>query len=160
MEELIDIKTLRQWVVRGIQMKAIYFLIVSKDFNEDYYPVFIYNEDKKIETIEKNNKDYKRVQTSINIKEKAKELCIDYDYISKPILSSNFPEQMEYELQSNEYKGKWTEWHPTKEEWLWEMQHHIYKLMHSIKNEEKVDIREFSADVANLAEKSYTEFGI
>ena len=76
------------------------------------------------------------------------------------ILSDSFVKQMEKELQENQIKGNWEDWKPTKQEWLWEIQYHMAKLQIAIQNNEKENIKEYSADVANLAEKSYTQFGL
>lgn len=70
-----------------------------------------------------------------------------------------FIERMDIELKANAHKGNWGEWKPTKEEWLWEMQHHQAKLQDAIASKNKDTILEFSADVGNLAEKAFVTFG-
>lgn len=70
-----------------------------------------------------------------------------------------FSVRMEEELIANAHKGDWNFWTPTKEEWLWEMNHHIAKLQKAIQEGDRQLICEFSADVANLAEKAFTSFG-
>lgn len=75
------------------------------------------------------------------------------------LLSKEFVEQMESELQDNQRKGDWREWHPKENEVLNEIMHHFHKLNKALKNDNKEEIKEFSADIANLCEKVYTEFG-
>lgn len=94
------------------------------------------------------------------------EICEEFDAKEKQIknlmedkLVSPFTMQMAAEIEDNAYKGNWEEWIPTKEEWLWEMQHHQAKLQNAIADKDIDLIREYSADVGNLAEKSFSVFG-
>jgi len=148
-----------RWIKEGIKENAIEILVVSDDFSHEYYPVYILDIEKKIETIERYNKNMQRVKESINISEYCSKNNIDINKEANKILSDTFIERMEIELINNSDKGIWVNWKPTKEEWLWEMQHHMAKLQISIQNNDKEGIQEYSADVANLAEKSYITFG-
>jgi hypothetical protein len=148
-----------RWIKEGIKENAIEILVVSDDFSHEYYPVFIFDITKKTETIVQYNQNMQRVKESINISQYCVEHNIDINKENNKILSDIFIERMEIELIDNSNKGVWTKWKPTKEEWLWEMQHHMAKLQISIQNNDKEGIQEYSADVANLAEKSYMTFG-
>ena len=70
-----------------------------------------------------------------------------------------FSVRMKEEIDANAHKGDWNMWSPTKEEWLWEMNHHIAKLQKAIQEGDRQLICEFSADVGNLAEKAFTFYG-
>ena len=156
---------IKRWIEEGLDEGASEFLIVSDGFSYEYYPVFIFDITKKIELISKYNTNMQRVKESINILEYCKQNNIKIPTHDEPeslnvkILNPDFVKRMENELQDNAEKGVWKDWHPTKEEWLWEMQHHIAKLQHAISNQNTELVKEFSADIANLAEKSFTEFG-
>jgi len=70
-----------------------------------------------------------------------------------------FTQRMEEELVTNSHKGDWVVWHPEPKDWLWEMSHHQAKLQKAIADKNYELIREYSADVANLAEKAFVSFG-
>jgi hypothetical protein len=75
------------------------------------------------------------------------------------LLSTDFILQMEKELQNNQHKGNWLNWFPTKEESLSELDHHVLKLKIALLNNNTENIKEYSADVANISEKIFTQFG-
>lgn len=75
------------------------------------------------------------------------------------LLSSKFVNQMEHELQNNQHKGNWLNWHPDKDMLFSEIQHHLNKLKNALDSNDKELVKEYSADIANFCEKSFTEFG-
>jgi len=78
--------------------------------------------------------------------------------IKQPLLKPNklFIKRMEKELIANAHKGNWNDWHPTNEQALKELMHHVNKLHNAIEHNSKNDILEFSADIANITEKIFT----
>ena len=61
-----------------------------------------------------------------------------------------FTERMKSEMEANAHKGEWVHWR-NQNDILREIEHHLYKLAQAIRECGKLDIREFSADVANIA---------
>lgn len=74
------------------------------------------------------------------------------------VLDEKFIDQMRYELKENALKGNWQEWKPTYKEFCEELDHHVAKLKIAINYANYDDIKEFSADTANLCEKAFTTF--
>lgn len=62
--------------------------------------------------------------------------------------------KMEAELELNQRKGNWRDWHPSRADLLSELRHHISKLVNAI--DANLDTTESAADVANLCMKAAT----
>jgi hypothetical protein len=75
---------------------------------------------------------------------------------SGAFLDETFINQMRYELRANAEKGNWQEWKPTYEEFCEELDHHVAKLKIAINYANYKDVKEFSADTANICEKAFT----
>lgn len=75
------------------------------------------------------------------------------------VVSEMFINQMKYELRANALKGDWQEWKPLYKEFCEELDHHVAKLKIAINYANYDEIKEFSADTANLCEKAFTTFG-
>lgn len=71
-----------------------------------------------------------------------------------------FISQMEKELEANQHKGDWSLWQPTREEAVRELSHHQNKLVAAVQAGDADLVSEYTADVANLAMKISTEFGL
>lgn len=65
----------------------------------------------------------------------------------------SFIERMESELKANSDKGDWSQWKPDPFDAMGELYHHIFKLEKALAQDNKVEISEFSADIANIAMK-------
>jgi len=74
------------------------------------------------------------------------------------VLDESFINQMRYELRANAEKGNWQEWKPTYKEFCEELDHHVAKLKIAINYANYDNVKEFSADTANLCEKAFTTF--
>lgn len=70
-------------------------------------------------------------------------------------LNPKFIQRMEDELKANAHKGNWEEWQPNETQILNEMYHHMEKLKMAFVTKSLDEIKEYSADVANLAEKAF-----
>lgn len=70
-----------------------------------------------------------------------------------------FLEQMETELKNNSHKGDWKSWLPSPSDLMSELAHHSRKLEKAIYDNNPELVREYSADIANLAERSFVVFG-
>ncbi len=80
--------------------------------------------------------------------------------VEKPrLVRSEFVQRMESELQANAHKGDWRAWKPTALQALSELQHHEAKLMQALAIDDCEHIREFCADIANIAMKIDEKFG-
>jgi len=73
-------------------------------------------------------------------------------------LKKSFLIKVNYELLSNESKGKWEDWQPFPYDWFLETQYHIFKLLKAFKDSNEQLILEHSCDLFLYAEKSYTSF--
>ena len=61
-----------------------------------------------------------------------------------------FGQEMFAEIEANKSKGNWQVWNnPT--EWIGEILHHITKLIRALNSGDNKLIREYCADIANLA---------
>jgi hypothetical protein len=76
------------------------------------------------------------------------------------MLNEDFIDSMKNEILKNQHKGDWKNWNPSKEEWLWQTTYHLFKLQKAIIDNNKDLIKEYSSDLGNFSEKSYTTFGI
>ena len=75
------------------------------------------------------------------------------------LVRPEFVAHMEAELQANQHKGDWRNWHPTCLQILAEMQHHEGKLMLALASGDCERVREHAADLANYAMKVDEQFG-
>lgn len=81
------------------------------------------------------------------------------DHQNKSLVCPSFIKQMEFELQNNKHKGDWRQWNPTALQALSELQHHEAKLINALAIGDCERVREFSADIANIAMKINEQFG-
>ena len=77
-----------------------------------------------------------------------------------------FAIQMERELQANAGKGEWSNWQPSDQAILSEMDHHISKLRRALAERyanpngtASKQVSEFAADIANFAMKAWDLYG-
>lgn len=75
------------------------------------------------------------------------------------LVRAPFVARMEAELQANAHKGDWRQWKPTALQVLSELQHHEAKLMHALAIGDCEHVREYAADIANIAMKIDEQFG-
>lgn len=66
-----------------------------------------------------------------------------------------FFERMESELLANSHKGDWGAWAPTPDACLSELEHHMEKLRQAFRDGLPELVREYAADVANIAQKAH-----
>ncbi len=77
----------------------------------------------------------------------------------EPRINYLFVQAMNSELRKNIHKGDWYEWKQSPEDWLLAIQSRLDKLSIAINEDSKEDIKKYSVDVANLAERSFITFG-
>ncbi len=75
------------------------------------------------------------------------------------LVRAAFVDRMEAELRANQCKGDWRRWNPSALQVLSELQHHEAKLMHALAIGDCECVREFAADIANIAMKIDERFG-
>lgn len=79
--------------------------------------------------------------------------------MSHNLISPFFIEAMNTKLEENKDYGDWSEYHPNAgkmEDQLWECNE---LLMDAVLSNDKAGVCKYAVNLANLAEKAYTEFG-
>lgn len=74
-------------------------------------------------------------------------------------MTNLFSKQMECELLSTDHNRVFDDWHPSEEDILKEIHQQLNKLEDAISSKSSNNVREFSANLANLSRKVFDEFG-
>lgn len=74
-------------------------------------------------------------------------------------INCGFIRKMDREIINNNDQGVWATWCPSKQDGVDELIHHLEKLKHALINDDKVEVSEYSADIANIAMKIDMMYG-
>jgi len=70
-------------------------------------------------------------------------------------MNADFIARMEKEILNNSHKGDWNQWKPEAKDLITEIRYHVLKLKMEVGSSRPERVKEYAADVANLASKAF-----